>query len=208
MNTNFPISPLGGSQESYWDTSTKRMVFPNVLKQHFVVAESNVAWTVDTCVLRVFDESTQQHSNLEVFLALDLGDGRIVAHCSFERVSSFDVTQALVPALEAVRATRAPDHVLIIHSDRGSVFASAAYLNLMVLYDFVVLSHSPGGSPTHNSPSERINRTLLRRDRFWLALGQPDPKALRFNDMTLCKDAVTNMVYQYNTYFKNERSLG
>ena len=191
----------------YFDVSSNKMVYPNILQNQFMVAVPNIVWTLD--IIKIMSNVEGKSVVFaEALIVVDLGDGRVVAHGCKQSWTGEDVVQLLTPHLYALQISARKEPNIIIHSDRGTQFTSKVYYNLSVVFDFVILSHSGAQKPTQNVVSERLQKTLFRNDRFWLQLGYPQPDQISFTCLEECVKAVEQIVRLYNTSFQNQRSLG
>ena len=123
-------------------------VYDNLLAQSFKVDQPNRVWVSDITYIQV--------SAAFAYLAivLDLYDRKIVGWALSRRIDATLVTDALKAAI----VRRRPPHGLIVHSDRGSQYASHAYRQL--LDGRFLGSMSRKGNPYDNACAESFFHTL------------------------------------------------
>lgn len=131
------------------DSGHSLPVAPNLLDRRFDGWQSNQAWVSDITFVAT-DEGW-------LFLAaiLDLSSRRIVGWSMSERMQADLVCQALRSAYWQ----RKPPPGLILHSDRGSQYASRAYRTLAASWDMTV-SMSRRANAWDNAPMESFFKTL------------------------------------------------
>ena len=90
----------------------------------------------------------------ELTLYMDLWNNEIVSHAlSSKRGDRMTYISGLVDVL-ALKA-QYPEYEMVLHSDQGSVYASAAFNELLPMY--IERSMSRAGTPTDNAAMEAIN---------------------------------------------------
>ncbi len=124
------------------------LLFDRVNLWNFEANKPNEKWSVDITYIH------NKNAKMFLFAIKDLYDKRIV---SYEIAKTYDcifVTKCLEKALKENDVSN-----LIIHSDRGSQFTSAEYLNLLNKYN-VKISMSRKSHPLDNAPIESFFRTF------------------------------------------------
>lgn len=131
------------------DSAHSLPVAPNLLDRRFDGWQPNQAWVSDITFVAT-DEGW-------LFLAaiLDLSSRRIVGWSMSERMQADLVCQALRSAYWQ----RKPPPGLLLHSDRGSQYASRAYRSLAAAYGMMV-SMSRRANAWDNAPMESFFKTL------------------------------------------------
>lgn len=131
------------------DSQHDQPVAPNVLKRRFDGWQPNQAWVAD-----VTDIRTRQ-GWLYLAIVLDLATRRIVGWSMNERMKTELVCDALTMAYQQ----RYPDAGLIMHTDRGSQYASKKYRKLLNDYGMVA-SMSRRANCWDNAVAESFFKTL------------------------------------------------
>lgn len=139
-------------RRSYRITTDSRHKLPiaqNVLNRRFDGWQPNQAWVADITYV-----ATGQ-GWLYLAAVLDLASRRIVGWSMSERIDATLVCQALKSAYWQ----RKPAPGLILHTDRGSQYASYAHQKLVAQYGFV-MSMSRKANAWDNAPMESFFKTL------------------------------------------------
>ena len=131
------------------DSSHRLPVAPNVLARRFDAWASNQAWVADITYLPTGE------GWLYLAAILDLGSRRVVGWSMSERIDATLVCNALRSAYWQ----RRPPRGLLLHSDRGSQYASWAHRELGGQYGMVV-SMSRRANAWDNAPMESFFKTL------------------------------------------------
>jgi transposase InsO family protein len=138
-------------------TSTKiKNAAPNLVKQNFSSSRPNQLWTRDLTYIWT------REGWLYFAIILDVFARRIVGYAMGVRLSASLVTAALEQAL----THRQPPATLVLHSDRGSQYASDE-LRLMILAHRLVQSMSGTGNCYDNAITETFFHTLKTEMVFW-----------------------------------------
>jgi transposase InsO family protein len=131
------------------DSNHRQPVAPNVLARRFDGWDINRAWVSDITYINTVE------GWLYLAVVMDLTSRRIVGWSMSARLHAELVCQAL----QAAYWRRKPEHGLIIHSDRGSQYASDRYRKLIA--DFRMLqSMSRNANCWDNAPMESFFKTL------------------------------------------------
>ena len=134
------------------DSDHTFQVHPN-LAQHLQVTELNQLWVADLTYVRLEREF--------VYLALVLdAHSRRVIGWALDRTMDTGLTLA---ALDKALANRQPKPGLVHHSDRGSQYASAEYVDRLEACG-AVLSMSRPGRPWENGRCESFIKTLKQEE--------------------------------------------
>lgn len=130
-------------------------VAENILNRQFNPAAPNQVWTSDMTYIRT------RSGWLYLALVMDLFSRRIVGWAMASHMQTALVSSALQMALQQ----RRPGKGLILHSDRGSQYASHEYQALLEKHD-IVCSMSRKGNCWDNSVMERFFLNL-KMERVW-----------------------------------------
>ena len=131
------------------DSNHRQPVAPNILARRFDGWDINRAWVSDITYISTIE------GWLYLAVVMDLASRRIVGGSMSERLQADLVCQAL----QAAYWRRKPAPGLILHSDRGSQYASDRYRKLIA--DFRMLqSMSRRASCWDNAPMESFFKTL------------------------------------------------
>lgn len=131
------------------DSAHRLPVAPNVLDRRFDDWDVNQAWVSDITYLPTAE------GWLYLAAILDLGSRRIVGWSMSERIDAELVSNALRSAYWQ----RRPASGLILHSDRGSQYASWRYRELVNQYH-ITMSMSRRANAWDNAPMESFFKTL------------------------------------------------
>ena len=131
------------------DSNHRKPVAPNVLDRRFNGWAINRAWVGDITYLAT-DEGW-----LYLAVVMDLASRRIVGWSMSERIKADLVCQAM----QSAYWRRKPAPGLIMHTDRGSQYASEKYRRLMQDYA-VIQSMSRKANCWDNAPVESFFKTL------------------------------------------------
>ena len=130
-------------------------IWPNVLDRQFNPMRSNQAWVADITYIRT------RSGWLYLAVVLDLFARKVVGWAMAPHMQSTLVCQALQLAI----AQRQPAPGLIVHSDRGSQYASDSHRALLAKHGLVG-SMSRKGNCYDNSVMERFFLNL-KMERVW-----------------------------------------
>jgi transposase InsO family protein len=131
------------------DSNHSKPVAQNLLDRRFDGWSPNRAWTTDITYLST-DEGW-----LYLAAIVDLGTRRIVGWAMSERISA----KLVCDALQMAYWRRRPAADLLMHSDRGSQYASDNYRKLLKQFH-MTQSMSRKGNCWDNAPMERFFKTL------------------------------------------------
>ena len=131
------------------DSAHALPVASNLLDRQFTVATPNRAWVTDITYVPT------REGWLYLCVFLDLFSRRVVGWAMSERMTAELVTSALSMAVQQ----RHPGTGLLIHSDRGSQYASELYQRHLSVHQFVC-SMSRKGNCWDNSVAESFFHTL------------------------------------------------
>jgi transposase InsO family protein len=130
-------------------------VAENVLNRQFNPAQPNMAWTADITYLRT------RSGWLYLAVVMELFSRKIIGWAMSTTMPADLVCRALKMAISA----RKPDAGLIMHSDRGSQYASHEYQSLLKQHG-MVCSMSRKGNCWDNAVMERFFLSL-KMERVW-----------------------------------------
>lgn len=130
-------------------------VAENLLNRQFNPKGPNQAWTSDISYIRT------RSGWLYLAVVMDLFSRRIIGWAMASRMQTSLVSDALRMALQQ----RCPTQGLLLHSDRGSQYASYEYQNLLKAHG-IVCSMSRKGNCWDNAPMERFFLNL-KMERVW-----------------------------------------
>jgi putative transposase len=131
------------------DSDHQKPVAANVLARRFCGWRPNRAWTSDITYL-LTDEGW-----LYLAVIMDLGTRRIVGWAMSERITA----KLVCDALQMAYWRRRPAAGLLLHSDRGSQYASEEYRKLIKQFR-MTQSMSRKGNCWDNAPMESFFKTL------------------------------------------------
>lgn len=206
IDLDYPNKKIVPSTRSYAYSNLQ----PNLLDNKFVVAIPNTVWSVDICKLKT-KVRKNGYKHLQLFVAFDLATAKVITYFVKIEVTAMDIVEALSPhlmALSRMQKNKAQVQPLLIHSDRGSQFVSHQYSNMQRIFaDFVMLSHSRSATPTDNSPSERLFRTLIRSSTFWKVVTPYSNEPDGVEDVAEYQVLIDNIISYYNHRWTSERAL-
>lgn len=130
-------------------------VAPNILNRDFKPARPNNAWVADITYIQT------QTGWLYLAAVLDLYSRKLVGWAMSSRMSADLVCDALKRAI----TQRQPAPGLIVHTDRGSQYASQPHRDLLARHGFVA-SMSGKGNCWDNAVMERFFRSL-KQECVW-----------------------------------------
>mgnify|MGYP001191784137 CR=1 FL=1 len=130
-------------------------IAPNVLNRQFDPPAPNQAWATDITYVRT------RSGWLYLAIVLDLYSRKLIGWASSNAMPAELVCRALRIAIQQ----RAPQPGLIVHSDRGSQYASKEYQALLQRHQFVC-SMSRLGNCWDNAVAERFFLNL-KMERVW-----------------------------------------
>jgi len=138
------------------DSNHQQPLFDNVLDRQFEVSQPDQAYVGDITYLWT------QEGWLYLAVVIDLFSRRIVGWSMSSRMKASLVCDALQMAIWQ----RRPKAGLIVHSDRGSQYASKAYRHLLGANDFVA-SMSRKGNCWDNAVAESFSGSLKQERVQW-----------------------------------------
>ncbi|OIQ10951.1 IS2 transposase TnpB [Moorella thermoacetica] len=124
-------------------------VAENILNREFTANSPNKRWVTDITYINT-DEGW-----LYLAAVMDLHSKRIVGYS----MQKYLTRELVIEALQKAVTNRRPGRGLVIHSDRGSQYASSDYQQLLRQYGFIC-SMSRKGDCWDNSPMESFFKTL------------------------------------------------
>jgi len=145
-------------------------VYDNVLDRGFKPAQPNQAWVSDITYIRT------RSGWLYLAAVLDLHSRKLVGWAMAPTMPA----ELVCAALQMAICQRAPEPGLVVHSDRGSQYASDEYRKLLVKHGLVG-SMSRKGNCWDNAVMERFFLSL-KMERVWQRDYANHPEAI--NDIT------------------------
>lgn len=130
------------------DSNHAYPIYPNLL-EHFRVEQLDRVWVADITYIRI------DHGFVYLAVILDLCSRRAIGYALSTRIDKRLALSALQMALEQ----RKPPVGCIHHSDRGSVYASHEYIDLLRA-NGLQISMSRKGNPYDNAVAESFMKTL------------------------------------------------
>lgn len=130
--------------------------YENILSNQNLTVKINIAWVADITTLDLFIDQ-----KVYVFLCIDIHTNFIIAYTiSKKPIGADKIVRSLEIAI--IKRFKVPGtKKLIIHTDRGTQFASKTYNNFVNRYqDYFVTSISRENTPTDNAVGERFMRTF------------------------------------------------
>lgn len=138
------------------DSNHDSPIAPNRLNQKFTTSKMNQVWLTDFTYIPTKEGFTY------LCTVQDLCSRRIVGWATSRNIDS----QLALDALDQAIALRDPPNGLIVHSDRGSQFASLAYQNRLKARNFLQ-SMSRKGNCYDNAPMESFFRSFKVEEVYW-----------------------------------------
>jgi transposase InsO family protein len=129
--------------------------YSNLIKG-FIPEESEQLWVADITYIQIRNDFNY------LSLITDAYSHRIVGHCLFNTLSA----EGPLTALQKAIATRTKQTTLIHHSDRGTQYCSAGYVEILQQAS-IAISMTERGDPYENALAERVNGIL--KDDFDLS---------------------------------------
>jgi putative transposase len=129
---------------------------PNLVKQNFSAERPNQLWTSDMTYIWTCE------GWLYLAIILDVFARRIVGYAMSARISATLVTTALQQAL----THRQPPADVMLHTDRGSQYASEEVRTMLIAHRFVQ-SRSGKGNCYDNAITETFFHTLKTEMIYW-----------------------------------------
>ena len=131
------------------DSAHAKPIAPNVLARRFDAWQPNRAWVGDITYLET------QEGWLYLATVMDLGSRKIVGWSMSPRIRA----ELVCEALKSAYWRRKPPSGLIVHTDRGSQYASDEYRGLIKEYQ-MIQSMSRRANCWDNAPMESFFKTL------------------------------------------------
>lgn len=134
----------------------EKIYYPNLLNNQNKVAKPNVVWVADITSFEL-----AENKKVYVYFCIDIFNNRIITAAFRNRtIKTADITSKMNEAIYE-RLPIVPRVPVILHSDRGTQFASASYNNFVKQHEgYIVASMSRANSPKDNSVAERFMRTF------------------------------------------------
>ncbi len=167
-------------------------------------------WCLDNCTLKTRIRGSTQ--KLQLFSALDLGTGKVVAWCVHQDMSAARIVECIDPPIKRLynkfKAGFPGSDILLIHTDQGSEFTSGLFQNLAAVYqNFVYTSMSHRSTPTNNAVVERMFSTLVRNGTCWSKISnyQKEPEVVE--SIHELRDLYTDLINYFNQELRQPRAM-
>jgi len=170
-----------------WKTTTKATkdpsrIAPNLINQKFVAKEKNSVWVSDITYIKT------NEGWLYLAATLDLYSRRVIG-LSMDRRMNADL---VVRSLNQAVCHRAPKKEPIVHSDRGSQYASTQYKKYAAK-NRIQLSMSSTGNCFDNAAMESFFHTLKTEHVFFQSF--------------VTRDEAVQSIFEYVEVFYNRKRL-
>lgn len=151
MNREMKLYYVPRRKKPGYKKCVQHKLFPNLLKQNFVVNEPNRIWCTDFTYLYLANGNVRYNCSI-----IDLYDRSVVASENGKFITSDLAIRTLDKAIHAQHCDASR---LILHSDQGVQFSSVAFTSFCDTWG-VTQSMSRAGTPYDNSPMERYYNTM------------------------------------------------
>ena len=138
------------------DSNHESPIAPNRVNQEFTAPKMNQVWLTDFTYIPTKEGFTY------LCTVQDLCSRRIIGWATSRHIDS----RLALDALNQAIALRDPPNGLIVHSDRGSQFASLTYQNRLTTRKFLQ-SMSRKGNCYDNAPMESFFRSFKVEEVYW-----------------------------------------
>jgi transposase InsO family protein len=162
--------------------------YPNLIKG-LSITRINRMWVSDITYIRIGADDFAYLS-----IITDAYSRQIVGWCLHDTLDTAGPQKALTMAIESEGITAQAK--LIHHSDRGTQYCSAQYINTLK-YNGIAISMTESGSPYENAIAERVNGILKRE---WINYE-------KFTNIKIARERINQIIYSYN-YNRPHLSLG
>ena len=150
--------------------------YPNLIRDIKYLMHPGQLWVSDITYIRLKEKFCY------LSIVTDAYSHKIIGHCLYPTLHSNGPTNALLKAAKSKRCRS-----LIHHSDRGSQYCCADYVDLLKHFD-IKISMTENGDPYENAIAERVNGIL--KGEFLL-----DKSFASFGE---AENAVNNAIEKYN----------
>ena len=131
--------------------------YPNLVKS-VIPTRPNHIWVSDITYIEIQDpDSPQGYRFVFLTIVMDAYSKRILGWCVAPTLEAAYSIKALETAVKTL--PEGFDDTLIHHSDRGTQYASAAYIKVLNA-NHIIPSMTEDGNPKDNAMAERINSTV------------------------------------------------
>lgn len=159
MRENSMVSIVNKKFKATTNSKHKLAVFDNVLGRQFIVPRPNYAWVGDITYIAT-DEGW-----LYLATVIDLYSNKVIGHAMSDRINK----QLVINALNHALKNRGYPSGVIVHTDRGSQYASNAYKALLKQYKLIG-SMSRKGNCWDNAVAENffgiIKKEYINQSNF------------------------------------------
>lgn len=171
------------------DSSHGLPTWPNLIKEVMPIRKNQI-WVTDITYIPLWaDDEDKPHAHCFLTLITDYYTKEIVGWCVGKNLEAKYCIESLKMALERLVEEDSVD--LILHSDRGSQFVSAAYSGIVLGTEGIRISMTETGDPKDNAVAERANG-IIKNELL---------KDFAFQSIDEVKKAVKRAIKFYN----NER---
>ena len=150
--------------------------YPNLISEIKYLTHAGQLWVSDITYISVEEKFCY------LSIVTDAYSHKIIGHCLYPSLHSNGPVNALLLAVKSKRQAS-----IIHHSDRGSQYCCAQYVNMLEHYG-ILISMAEKGDPYENAIAERINGIL--KGEF--SLGKT------FSSFAEAQQAVTGAIEKYN----------
>ena len=151
MNRELQLHSICRRKKPSYHRGLAHKIFPNLLKRNFSPKQPNRVWCTDFTYMTLTNGTMRYNCSI-----IDLYDRSVVA----SENSSFITSSLAVRTLEkALSTAKAIPQNLTLHSDQGSQFTSAEFVQHCRELG-ISQSMSRAGCPYDNAPMERYYNTL------------------------------------------------
>ena len=151
MNKKLQLCCICRRKRPGYKKGDRHKIFPNLLKQNFVIEKVNQVWCTDFTYIFLANGSIRYNCTI-----IDLYHRSVVAIETDKWITSNLATKTLEKALNSQKHT--PTN-LILHSDQGSQFTSSQFI-LYCKEHGITQCMSAAGCPYDNAPMEHYYKTF------------------------------------------------
>ena len=157
MNQEMKLYSIVRRKKLGYKKGKPHKIYPNLLKQDFVVNEPNCVWCTDFTYLYLTNGTVRYNCTI-----IDLYDRSVVAS---ENGKYITAELAKYTLNKAIHAQHCETEKLILHSDQGTQFTSQEFTEFCSMWN-ITQSMSKAGCPYDNAPMERYYNTLKAEEVY------------------------------------------
>ena len=157
MNQEMKLYSVVRHKKPGYKKGKPHKIYPNLLKQDFVVNEPNRVWCTDFTYLYLTNGTVRYNCTIT-----DLFDRSVVAS---ENGKYITADLAIDTLNKAIHAQHCYTSKLILHSDQGTQFTSIDFTDFCTSLE-ITQSMSKAGCPYDNAPMERYYNTLKAEEIY------------------------------------------